>query len=107
MKIGDYQKELDTWLQQYEKPYWEPLSQLARLTEEVGELARVLNHKYGDKVKKASEDSDDLDGELGDILITVIFLANQEGIDLEKALQKVFTKMRTRDKDRYAKKGEA
>ena len=104
MSIQNYQKELDEWLQQYEKPYWGQLSQLARLVEEVGELSRILNHKYGDKVKKTTESPDDIEDELGDILITVLYIANQEGIDMDKAVEKVINKMKTRDKDRYAKK---
>jgi NTP pyrophosphatase (non-canonical NTP hydrolase) len=106
MNLNDYQAEIDTFLQGYAKPYWEPLSQLARMTEEVGELARALNHKYGEKVKKASEEADDIEGELGDIIFAVITLANTEGIDLDKALQKVINKARTRDLNRYEKKAE-
>lgn len=54
MTLTEYQKQIDDILQGYEKPYWEPLSNLARLIEEVGEVARILNHQYGDKPKKAS-----------------------------------------------------
>src|ERR1043166_103753 len=104
MPIYDYQKQLDKMLQGYEKPYWESLSQLARLMEEIGELSRILNHKYGDKVKKATENPDDLEDELGDVIYTVLCIANREGINLDKAVQKALTKMETRDKDRFAKK---
>ena len=104
MPLADYQKQVDDWVQGYKTPYWAPLSQLARLTEEVGELARILNHKYGDKPKKPTEEPDDLEGELGDILFDVICLANSEGIDLDKAIQKVIDKSRTRDADRFEKK---
>ena len=104
MSLQAYQKELDDFLQGYKTPYWAPMSQLARLAEEVGELARVYNHKYGDKIKKDSEEPDDLEGELGDILFDVICMANSEGVDLDKALRKVITKAQTRDKDRFEKK---
>ena len=104
MPLADYQKQVDDWVQGYKTPYWAPLSQLARLTEEVGELARILNHKDGDKPKKPTEEPDDLEGELGDILFDVICLANSEGIDLDKAIQKVIDKSRTRDADRFEKK---
>lgn len=104
MSLQDYQKEIDDWLQQYKVPYWQPLSQFARLTEEVGEVGRVLNHKYGDKPKKPTEEPDDLAGELGDILFDVMCLANSEDINLDDALQKVLTKVKTRDKDRFEKK---
>ena len=104
MPLSDYQQQVDDWVQGYKTPYWAPLSQLARLIEEVGELARVLNHKHGDKIKKPTESADDLEGELGDILFDVICMANSEGVDLDAALQKVILKAQTRDKDRFEKK---
>jgi NTP pyrophosphatase (non-canonical NTP hydrolase) len=106
MPLPDYQKKVDDILQVYEKPYWAPLSQFARLAEEVGELGRVLNHRYGDKVKKTTEDPDDLEGELGDIFLTIIALANSEGLDLDAALDKVITKHHRRDSDRFKKRAE-
>lgn len=104
MTLQDYQKQVDDWVQGYETPYWAPLSQLARLSEEVGELARAYNHKYGDKIKKDSEEPDDIEGELGDILFDVICIANTEGINLDNAMQKVLHKVNTRDADRFEKK---
>jgi NTP pyrophosphatase (non-canonical NTP hydrolase) len=104
MSLTEYQKQVDDYLQGYAKPYWEPLSQLAHMAEEVGEIGRVLNHKYGDKIKKPTEDPDDLAGELGDLLFAVLCLANSEGIDLDAAFQQLLTKVQTRDKDRYEKK---
>lgn len=98
------QKQIDDILQDYEKPYWAPLSNVARLVEEVGEVARIVNHKYGDKPKKASETDDDLEDELADVLWTVICLANQEGINLDKGMQRAIDKLLIRDKDRFAKK---
>ena len=103
MNLSTYQKEVDDWVQNLKKPYWEPLSQLARLTEEVGELARVFNHKYGDKIKKPTEEMDDLEGELGDIFFDLICIANSEGLDLDTALQKTIHKAQTRDKNRFEK----
>lgn len=99
-----YQEQIDDWVQDYALPYWSPLSQLARLTEEVGELARAYNHKYGDKVKKLSEGADDLEGEIGDILFGLICMANTEQVDLDQVLQKAIHKAQTRDKDRFPKK---
>jgi len=104
MSIKKYQDEIDQWLKGFEKPYWAPLSQLARMVEEIGELSRILNHKYGDKVKKETEKPDDIEDELGDILFTVICLANSEGINLDEALNKVINKSKTRDADRFDKK---
>lgn len=105
--LGDYQQQVDDWAQELAKPYWQPLSQLARLSEEVGELARAFNHKYGDKIKKPTEEPDDIEGELGDILFDVICIANSEGIDLDQAMRKVLHKINTRDKDRFEKKKSA
>lgn len=104
MSLKVYQQQIDDWVQGFKTPYWTPLSQLARLIEEVGELARVYNHKYGEKVKKPTEEADDLEGELGDILFDVICMANTEGVNLDVALQKVILKAQTRDKDRFEKK---
>jgi len=104
VSLTDYQKQIDDWVQAYQTPYWTPLSQLARLIEEIGELARIYNHQYGEKVKKSSEDSDDLEGEMGDILYGLICMANREGVDLDAALQKVILKSKTRDANRFEKK---
>lgn len=102
--LQDYQKAVDDWAQTLEKPYWSPMSQLARLIEEVGELARIYNHEYGDKIKKPTESPDDIRDEMGDILFDLICMANSEGIDLAACLEKVLEKSKTRDKDRFKKK---
>lgn len=104
MTLTDYQQQIDDILQGYAKPYWEPLSQLARLSEEVGEVARALNHKYGDKPKKPDESPDDLADELGDVLWSVICLANSQGINLEATIQKSIEKLTVRDVDRFERK---
>ncbi|QQS64551.1 nucleotide pyrophosphohydrolase [Candidatus Saccharibacteria bacterium] len=102
--LNSLQKRIDDILQQYEKPYWGPLSNVARLAEEVGEVARVINHRYGDKPKKSNEKADDLEDELADVLWTVICLANQEGIDLDHGIQRSIDKLLIRDKERFKKK---
>lgn len=102
--LSSLQQQIDDILQGYEKPYWEPLSNVARLVEEVGEVARIVNHRYGDKPKKASEAEDDLEDELADVLWTVICLANQEKVDLDKGIQRAIDKLLIRDKDRFKKK---
>lgn len=91
-------------LQAYEKPYWHPLSQLARMSEEVGEVARILNHQFGDKPKKPGEEHEELADELADVLYTVICLANSQGIALDKPLQRAIAKLETRDAGRFPKK---
>lgn len=102
--IKEFQKSIDDWVQGYEKPYWEPLSIFARIAEEVGELGRILNHLYGDKPKKDSEEAQELADEMADVLFAVLCLANREGVDLNAALEKAIDKSKTRDKDRFAKK---
>jgi NTP pyrophosphatase (non-canonical NTP hydrolase) len=104
MALGEIQKEVDGWIGQYKLGYFKPLEILARLAEEVGEVARELNHRFGPKKKKASELTNDLDEELGDVIYTVVCLANSLNIDLDKAFQKVMKKLNTRDKDRWEKK---
>lgn len=104
MSLAVYQKQVDDWLQQYETPYWEPLSQLARLTEEVGELAKVYNHTFGQKPKKPTEEPDDMAGEMGDILFGLICMANDQGIDLDAVMRSTMHKVQTRDKDRFQRK---
>jgi NTP pyrophosphatase (non-canonical NTP hydrolase) len=103
--LQDYQRQIDDMLQAYEKPYWHPLSQLARLSEEVGEVARILNHQYGDKPKKPNEQHEELADELADVLYAVICIANGQHIELDEPLQRAIAKLETRDKGRFAKKG--
>jgi NTP pyrophosphatase (non-canonical NTP hydrolase) len=104
MSLKQNQKDVDSWISQYKLGYFKPLEILARLTEEVGEVARELNHMYGPKKKKASEASAHLDEELADVIYTVVCLANSQKIDLDKAWRKVMKKLYTRDKDRWEKK---
>lgn len=104
MTIREYQKKVDDVLQGYEKPYWSPLSQFARLAEEVGEVSRILNAIYGDKPKKPTDADEDLAEELGDIIWTVVCMANSQGIDLQPQFDRQIEKLQVRDKDRFAKK---
>jgi NTP pyrophosphatase (non-canonical NTP hydrolase) len=99
--MHQYQKELDEWFKDKGWPYWQPLEILARLMEETGEFARIVNHIYGPKKKKFSEEEQDLKGELGDILYTLACFANSHGIDLDEALKGSIDKVTTRDKDRF------
>lgn len=104
MEIHEAQADVDAWIGRFEEGYWPPLVNLARLIEEVGELARELNHRYGAKTKKPDEPKADLALELGDILFVLIALANQQGIDLDDAFRRTMTKYRTRDADRWTPK---
>lgn len=102
--LAQYQKEIDDMVQNYEVPYWSPLSNLAHLAEEVGEVARILNHQYGDKPKKPGENHELLEDELADVLYSLICLANSQGISLDEPLQKSIAKLETRDAGRFKKK---
>lgn len=102
--MNEHQKAVDAWFEEKGWDYWSPLSILARLMEETGEFARLVNHLYGEKPKRSDEKEQELEEEVGDILYTLMCFANSKGIDLDKAIQKSFDKVMTRDKDRYAKK---
>ena len=102
MEISDAQRKVDEWISQFEEGYWPPLTNLARLIEEVGELARELNHHFGSKSKKPEEPNQDLALELADVLFVLIVIANEQGIDLDEALESVLAKYRERDSARWA-----
>jgi len=100
----DAQRRVDAWISRYEEGYFDPLTNLARLTEEVGELAREINHRFGQKTKKPEEPEGDLGMELADILFVIICLANREGIDLDAAFERMMEKVETRDRERWTLK---
>jgi len=104
MDIKDWQKEVDQWISQFEEGYWHPSSMMLRLIEEVGELAREVNHHYGQKPKKPSEPDGDLALEMADILFIIVCMANSLEIDLEKAFQDMMEKYRVRDSERWTRK---
>lgn len=101
LTLRDAQALVDTWMADRGWVYWHPLSQLARLTEEMGELARVVNHLYGEKPKKSTESVQDLGLEMADVVYTLICLANSQGIDMQSSLEEVLEKYQHRDADRY------
>jgi NTP pyrophosphatase (non-canonical NTP hydrolase) len=104
MALTDAQRRVDAWISQYEEGYFHPLTNLARLTEEVGELAREINHRFGQKTKKPDEPPGDLAMELADILFVLICIANREGIDLDAAFERMMEKVETRDRERWTRK---
>jgi NTP pyrophosphatase (non-canonical NTP hydrolase) len=104
MTIEEAQRAVDAWIGQFEEGYWPPLANLARLVEEVGELARDMNHRFGPKPRKPDEPDQDLALELGDILFVLIAIANEQRIDLSQAFTDVLTKYQTRDRDRFERK---
>jgi NTP pyrophosphatase (non-canonical NTP hydrolase) len=104
--LRDVQTRVDTWVRQFEEGYFHPLTNLARLSEEVGELAREVNHRFGEKTKKRDEPEGDLAMEMADILFVLICMANREGIDLQEAFDRMMRKVETRDDSRWTKKRE-
>ena len=101
--LRDAQRAVDAWIGQFDEGYWPPMSNLARLIEEVGELARELNHRFGHKPKKPDEPDQELALEIADVLFVLIALANEQCIDLEAAFGRVLEKYRVRDADRWAR----
>src|SRR5712691_4514634 len=100
--LRDVQQEIDTLIkEEWQSNYWTPLSSLARLTEEVGELAREINHTYGEKPKKASEGQGNIAAEMGDILFILASLANSIDVDLDAAFEEVMAKYQHRDAQRW------
>jgi NTP pyrophosphatase (non-canonical NTP hydrolase) len=106
MSLTEVQRRVDAWISGFEEGYFHPLTNMARLTEEVGELAREINHRFGQKTKKKEEPDGDLAMEMADILFVVICMANREGIDLQAAFERMMEKVETRDQGRWtAQKG--
>lgn len=101
MTINEAQQQVDTWIKTIGVRYFNELTNMAILTEEVGELARIMARKYGDQSFKKNETADHLGDEMADILWVLICLANQTGIDLTEAFKKNMEKKTIRDADRH------
>lgn len=95
------QQQVGAWFKEQGWSYWTPHEILARLTEEVGEFARLINHEYGPKKKKDSEAIQHFEDEIGDILYALTCFANSHQINLDTALQKSLEKVQSRDKNRF------
>ncbi len=95
------QQMVDGWIREYGVRYFSELTNMAILTEEVGELARIIARRYGDQSFKPSDEGRDLGDEMADVLWVVICLANQTGVDLNEAFLKNLEKKTTRDRDRH------
>jgi NTP pyrophosphatase (non-canonical NTP hydrolase) len=104
MSFAPIQKEVDDYIAQFKEGYFPPLSMLARLTEELGELARALSHHEGFKRPKPGEDLGDVAEELCDVLFVAVCLANSLNIDLDRAFAEAMRKVRVRDKDRWTRR---
>ena len=99
--LAAMQQEVDDYIQQFKAGYFSPLALMARITEEVGELAREVNHPYGEKQKKATEAPNSVAEELGDVLINTIIMANALEIDLTSVFEQNMTKFQRRDHYRF------
>jgi NTP pyrophosphatase (non-canonical NTP hydrolase) len=104
MSFHEAQAAVDQWVSQFEEGYFPPLANVARLVEEVGELAREVNHQFSPKQKKADEPPGSIAMELADILFVVICIANSQHIDLDAAFAQMMAKVTSRDAARWTRK---
>ena len=101
MNINNAQHAVDKWIKNHGVRYFNELTNMAQLTEEVGEVARIIARRYGEQSEKESDKEKDLGEELADVLFVVLCLANQTGVDLEEAFQKKLELKSKRDHDRH------
>jgi NTP pyrophosphatase (non-canonical NTP hydrolase) len=101
MTIAESQQIVDTWIKENGVRYFNELTNMAILTEEVGEVARIMARQYGEQSFKKSDEGKQLSDELADVLFVLICIANQTGIDLTEALRKNLDKKTSRDSDRH------
>lgn len=101
MTIQNAQQEVDNWIKTYGVRYFSELTNMAILTEEVGEVARIISRQYGDQSFKKSDEGKDLGDEMADVLWVLMCLANQTGVDLEQAFKKNIEKKTNRDSERH------
>lgn len=101
MNIKNAQKAVDDWINEHGVRYFNELTNMAQLTEEVGEVARIISRRYGEQSEKESDKQKDLGEELADVLFVVLCLANQTGIDLQESFDKKLDLKARRDHDRH------
>ncbi|MES2764016.1 MAG: nucleotide pyrophosphohydrolase [Bacteroidota bacterium] len=101
MTVAEAQQQVDNWIKQYGIRYFSELTNMAMLTEEVGEVARIIARRYGEQSEKESDKNKDLGDEMADVLFVLICLANQTGVNLEEALKKNLDKKTNRDSERH------
>ena len=104
MSMREMQIETDEWIAPLKVGYYKPLEILAQMVEEVGELSRELNNRYGPRIKKSPEDTADIGSEMGDIIFAIVCLANSHDINLDKVWKKHMDKLTGRDKNRFERK---
>lgn len=101
MELDELQNNVNTWIKKYGVRYFDELTNMAILTEEVGEVARIIARRYGEQSEKESDQNKDLADELADVLWVLTCIANQTGINLEEAMKKNFEKKTLRDTNRH------
>ncbi len=101
MSLQNTQKVVDIWIKEHGVRYFSELTNMAQLTEEVGEVARIIARRYGEQSEKESDKNKDLGEELADVIFVVLCLANQTGIDLQEAFDRKMIKKTNRDHDRH------
>ncbi len=101
MDIKNAQKAVDAWIQEHGVRYFNELTNMAQLTEEVGEVARIIARRYGEQSEKETDKNKDLGEELADVIFVVLCLANQTGVDLEEAFKKKLELKTKRDHERH------
>ncbi len=101
MTIEQAQQKVDKWVNEYGVRYFNELTNMAILTEEVGEVARIISRRYGEQSEKESDKNKDLSEELADVMFVLLCLANQTGVDMEKALEESLIKKTKRDQKRH------
>ena len=101
MEISELQRQVDNWIKEIGVRYFNELTNMAQLTEEVGEVARIIARRYGEQSEKESDKNKDLGEELADVVFVVLCLANQTGIDLQAAFDKKLDLKTQRDHDRH------
>ena len=99
--IEEAQRKVDNWIKEFGVRYFNELTNMAMLTEEVGEVARIIGRRYGEQSEKESDKQKDLGDEMADVLFVLLCLANQTGVNLEEALEKNLNKKSIRDSDRH------
>jgi len=101
MNLKNSQQEVDNWIKEHGVRYFNELTNMAQLTEEVGEVARIIARRYGEQSEKESDKNKDLGEELADVVFVVLCLANQTGVDLQAAFDKKMDLKTKRDHDRH------
>lgn len=104
LTLKGMQREVDEYISQFKEGYFSPLAMMARLSEETGELAREINHVFGEKPKRPDEEENSIEMELADCMFILTCFANSLNIDLEEAFYKMMRKFKTRDANRWTRK---